>query len=159
MVENNKIEYIIRESFEGDCNFILNSWFRSFKSGSPEMFYCCPHKLYKPWMRRYQMGVLEKGARALIAASSEDMNQILGWILYYPQKPLIVEYIYVKDVYRNLGIASGLLQKLGIRRGDAILANSLTKPCFHIKAYDIIKLIEPELYIASWQRQQIKKSK
>jgi GNAT superfamily N-acetyltransferase len=54
----------------------------------------------------------------LIASHVDDPTQILGWVLVEQTRTAsIVHYVYVKQVFRHLGIASALLDSAAVRRG------------------------------------------
>lgn len=66
-----------------------------------------------------QLKVIEKilrgGAKTLVACPTDDYNQILGWICYeHLGKDVVIHYIYIKDTYREMGLAKLLLKKAGV---------------------------------------------
>lgn len=93
----------IRESNDSDIPFILKSWmvsFRKFSGGAkppPEIYYQQHQELIKRHL---------KAMPALMAVSKEDESQIIGYI-HATQDA--VNYMFTKEAFERLGIATSLL--------------------------------------------------
>lgn len=98
---------VVRQALDSDAPFIFSSWLKSFRSSdfakhlSNSMYYREHHKLIADILERSQV---------ICAVSDEDESQIFGWICAETGGPVpVVHYVYVKQTYRRVGIASKLL--------------------------------------------------
>lgn len=107
--------FIFRPYEPQDLNFIQSSWGSSYYKGSdfhhsmsPETF----HNYHRPIRER----ILSQPTLAIIICSSkEDPSQIIGWIAVEPlfkRESMIIHYIYVKQLYKDEGIATELFGKV-----------------------------------------------
>jgi hypothetical protein len=93
----------IRESRESDLPFILKSWmvsFRKFSSGAKaddRIFYKRHQELIKIHIQQVP---------ALMAVANEDDDQIIG---YVHLRGDVINYMYTKEAFENLGVAKSLL--------------------------------------------------
>lgn len=88
-----------------DLNFVTSSWLKSFRGSA--MFKGIPNESYYRDHQNLIKDILVR-ADTLIAANPEDEEQILGWIC--TEHETVMHYIYVKEPFRHLGIAAGLIQ-------------------------------------------------
>ena len=97
-----------------DVNFIQSSWGSSYYKGGEFHKWLTPdtfHNYHRPIREK----ILSQPTLAIIVCcSSEDKNQIIGWIavepLYMTDK-FIVHYVYVKQLYKGEGIAKDLFHR------------------------------------------------
>jgi GNAT superfamily N-acetyltransferase len=95
---------------EGERNFIIDTWLKSFKDSHfagplPDNMYW---KVYSEVLNR----LLDKeGVSVLVACSSEDSNVIYGYIAIELFDIPVCHYLYVKYIYRGMGIARALFGK------------------------------------------------
>jgi hypothetical protein len=101
-----KLPVHYRDAVATDLPFIMNSWLRSWRDSDfaklmkNEVFY----ENYEPFIK----GILQR-ANVLVACSVDDPDQIFGYIVY--ENPQIVHYVYVKTVYKKLGLAKSLFKR------------------------------------------------
>lgn len=107
---------LIREWREGDFNFILSTWLKSYKSSG----WCdwMPVGLYMDNHRKVICEMLKRGT-CLVACSEEDPDTIMGWGCKSENEEL--HYLYVKKVFWGFGLGLELLHALfheRVRLGD-----------------------------------------
>jgi GNAT superfamily N-acetyltransferase len=116
----------LRPARASDSNFICSSWLKSYEM-SPYARFMVP-KLFYAFHKPILESILQKSL-VVVAHSSDDSDQILGYIVYSPtDSHLYVHYCYVKQVYRNMGIASALFRRLwaGLTYKDDVIATHAT---------------------------------
>jgi GNAT superfamily N-acetyltransferase len=120
-----KLPIRIRSISDSDVSFVFNSWLRSFK-GSPKykhventIFYQNHHKIVQQCILRSQV---------LLACDENDLSQILGYIVADRIDDILtVHYVYVKQAFRGLGIASMLLKEVGYDKKIATIYTHATE--------------------------------
>jgi GNAT superfamily N-acetyltransferase len=100
-----------------DERFVYKTWLDSMRCTSPI------YKRVRDWeffryFRKVIDGLLERGAVVLIAAE-KDSPSIYGYMVYEPdvkvdERTGIIHWIYVKAVWRRLGVATALIEHAGI---------------------------------------------
>lgn len=119
---------LVRQMVDGDFNFIINSWLRSYADGSHfckrirnDVFYKYHHIAVTRMLSR-------PASKVLVACDPVDPSVILGYLSFdlFEGKPL-VNYIYVKSAFRRLGVASSLVTSAGIDLNMAVFSH-WTKP-------------------------------
>lgn len=97
----------IRKANQEDVGFIFNSWLKSFKSSfwakniTNTIYYAEHHKILER---------LLKSNETYVACDQSDPSQIFGYINAGKVEGILcVNYIYVKQPFRNLGIGKVLL--------------------------------------------------
>lgn len=97
----------IRKAGQEDVGFIFNAWLKSYKHSlfakniTNTIFYAEHHKLIER---------LLKTNETLIACNNEDPSQIYGFINAGNVDGIFcLNYIYVKQLYRNLSVGKTLL--------------------------------------------------
>jgi len=109
-IENLQVRYLKDE----DINFIYNSFLKSLKHA----FSSVPSEIYFNHLKLVLLKILER-ATVLVVHLKEDPNKILGYLIYERIKGIyVLHYVYVKHVYRNLKIASGLIKSSGYRKDE-----------------------------------------
>lgn len=92
---------IMREANENDLSFIFSSWLKSYRNTQKHVdsgvYFSGQHKLIEL--------ILQK-SHAVIICPEDDQETILGYMVYSGNT---LHWIYVKSVFRNLGMAKTLL--------------------------------------------------
>lgn len=94
-----------RNATEDDLRFVKDSWFESFRRGgfAPEVGY----DLFAPGQRNLiELVTKFPNSDIKIAYPVHEPTEILGWVCWTKET---IHFVYVKNGYRKLGIASGLL--------------------------------------------------
>lgn len=98
-----------RPARPSDVPFILDSWIKSFRE-SPWAG-VVPNNQFYDVTRSAIEGLLERGARLVVACSKADPDQILGWSCTEKVRGGdAAHFVYVKDPYRRRGLATELIQ-------------------------------------------------
>ena len=138
------IKYTIRYATTHDMNYVFSSWRKSLKAKTKRYRKYLPWGMYNQWFQSYAQNRLNQGYKILIACNPEDLEQIYSFIIYRPQSPPIIEYLYTKSIYQGLGIARALLKRTGIK-DNKILTTTITDEIKPNK-YNIVYLPLPEEY-------------
>lgn len=98
----------LRPGQPADLRLVLDSWARSYRR-SPWAG-TVPGSLWNDVVRRSITAILARGSLT-VAVHPEDDALILGWIAWEDgPSGVIVHYTYVKDPWRQDGVASELLE-------------------------------------------------
>lgn len=101
----------IRSLKTSDLGFIIETWLKGYRDsrfGAP-----IDPITYHGEMRKVIIRVLEK-ATPLIACAEDDDDQIFGGLVHRIDGDMnILSWIYVKPVFRKLGIGHKLLEQAG----------------------------------------------
>lgn len=108
----------IRPGEEGDYALIFTAWLKSYKEQSPfakkissNVFYDKHHKIIANLLYK-------KKAKVLIAHPVDEPDIIVGFLVFEgTTKEPIIHYIYTKEHFRGLGVASTLLDGLELGNG------------------------------------------
>ncbi len=127
-VKAGKLPILIRPATQGDINFIFNSWLKSSHSTLPKAFEI-PHTIYYSEHHKLLETILKR-CTILVACDKKDPTMIYGYIVAellhgFPT----IHYLYVKQTFRRLGIATNLLNCLDINQ-ESVIFNSHTSPSF-----------------------------
>jgi GNAT superfamily N-acetyltransferase len=93
---------------------VLDSWFKSWRT-SPWAG-VVPNHLAASTTRELVGGLIARGAKITVA----DFNgRVLGWICYeHKGEDTVGHFLYVKDVYRRMGLGTALVDyAIGARKG------------------------------------------
>lgn len=97
----------LRQANQEDVSFIFNSWLKSYRNSlfakniPNEIYFTNHHNLVEN---------LLQNNKVIIACSKEDPSQIYGYICAgHTDGILTLHYIYIKQTFRNMGIAKQLL--------------------------------------------------
>lgn len=116
---------IEREEEPGDRDFILASWLRSYRLS--ETVKGVDKSLYYSGQNKLASRILA-GSEVKILAASEDPKTIVAWMCYrFP----VIHYIYVKQDFRRMGLASRLLgdpQKWAAYTHKSLLSSKIQLP-------------------------------
>lgn len=99
----------IRPMLDTDLNFVLSTWLKSYyeeqkRNGSKGVIYPKDDVFFQGHQAKIKE--ILKTAECSIATAPDDDSQILGWACF---EKGIVHYIYVKQVFRKLGVAKRLM--------------------------------------------------
>lgn len=124
--------YQLRPYTEDDIPLIQSSWGSSYYKGANYHHYLSPqefHRFHRPIREAY---FKRPTAAVIVATAKDDPTQILGWIaLEKVNQALVVHYIYVKQIYKNLKIASDLLETTTAKH-QSVLFTHLTEKAARI---------------------------
>lgn len=113
-----------RQIEEADFPFILNAWILSYRDCMRD------HKNsdYFPGQQNL-IAELAKRRNMVLACDGDTPSFILGFACGIPLEDgrLLVDYVYVKQAYRERGIARGMLAQLGHRMDMEIVATHWNK--------------------------------
>jgi ribosomal protein S18 acetylase RimI-like enzyme len=115
-----EIKFNLRKFQPTDLNFILGTWMESY-------FFFMPSRPPKHIFAKEHSLLINKHlphCDCLIACAEDDENQILGYIITEKE---ILHYIYVKGMFRKLGIGSKLMSKLN----SEVVHTHYTQPIKH----------------------------
>lgn len=118
----------IREAILEDVPFIMATWLRSYLSDMKHpkparpIYFKRHHELIERNQHRFN---------AIIACSQDDENLILGYIVYDEKD--VIQYAYVKEVYRKLGVFTKLLIHLKGESKDIEYSHH-TKDCYYLSS-------------------------
>lgn len=110
----------IRPWREEDRNFILSSWYKTYKD-SPG------HRRISPdtgMLLGALFNHLLDSCGALVLCNPDDTNQIYSWICgaYYGDEELLIHWVYTKKIYRSLGFAKKLYNFINPKDLNALTA-------------------------------------
>lgn len=101
------VKVLLRAATQMDVEFIFSSWLKSYRNTPQSSLLTNPtyfteqHRLIEKLLRVSQV---------LVASSSEDSSQILGWACASDvENCFCLHYVYVKHTFRKLGIARMLI--------------------------------------------------
>jgi GNAT superfamily N-acetyltransferase len=115
-----ELPIIVRDSVPSDINLVYNSWLKqhygsAFSQGIPPHVYFTGHRVI--------LNYLTKAAIIKVACSVEDASHIYGWMCAETHEVPLVHFVYVKQPYRRMGIATLLLEEYGWSKGGDIIAS------------------------------------
>lgn len=97
----------LREATEKDVPFIFSAWLKSFRNNP--WVKTAPNPVYYKYQHELIERLLSRSS-VVVACSEEDSDQILGFMVFEERGGCnVVHYVYVKQPYRKLQIASQLL--------------------------------------------------
>lgn len=106
----------IRPMREGDVNFILSTWLRSYyeelkRYGQKG----CPYPKDDVFFQGHQERIKEHLPKmtVMVCVAPDDENQILGWSAHLNG---CLQYVYVKHFVRKMGIAKALMKSCSFDR-------------------------------------------
>lgn len=87
---------------DGDRNFVISSWLRSYADQQHGMSRPCFFRLYEPLV----VSLVDTGI-VMVAGLADVPGAILGWLAAGDSA---VHYVYTKPRWRRLGVAKQLLR-------------------------------------------------
>lgn len=95
------MKILLRQANEGDLSFIYSSWLKSYrgiqKHVDSDVYFKGQHKLIE---------TILSISNVIVVCPEDDTETIIGYVVYRGDK---LHWIYVKSVYRNLGMARTML--------------------------------------------------
>lgn len=120
-----------------DLPFVADSWVKSYRSrvvytGVMNTLYSIGHNKL--------INVLKRFCKVVVACDQARPSYIIGWACARVNKQGVFElhYVYVKDTYRQMGVATAILKHLGYREGSVIMCshwNRLARDIFSTRDY------------------------
>lgn len=105
---------VMRYATEGDQNFIINSWLKSYRDSN----FADPitSDVYFKQHRSLIIDMLSDGV-TIVACNPDSTDQIFGWVNAIPSEVgiTVFNYVYVKHPYRRLGIG-GMLRREALHK-------------------------------------------
>lgn len=95
----------VRKLRDEDLPFIASTWIDHV--AAIKYFRKCPRRIIKENLFE-KVKAIAKQRSVLVTCSDEDDNQIFGYIIYHGES---LHFIYVKLLYRGMGIATSLLKQ------------------------------------------------
>lgn len=94
----------LRDATQDDLSFITSSWMQSYYPQSNLSF-----EDYKHYQNKLVKNILKNSINT-VACDETDNNLIFGYIIHdmYINEP-VIHYLYVKALYRRMGIAKALI--------------------------------------------------
>lgn len=150
--EDSSVPFYFRRANVDDVPFITSSWLRSYRNsdevkGTPNgQYYHYQHKLIEALIPR---------SIVIVVANREDSTHILGWaVAELTDQALLLHYVYIKNDFREQGIASQLIQFMeGVEKPPAWITTHRTHglrrlekraedrcPMFHNRYLAFVKL-------------------
>lgn len=106
----------VRSMQQGDRNFILNSWLKSFRN-APSV-----NGMENPAYFHEQSKVITElldNCAVLMAVDPKDNDSIFGYLVYqWADGQFVIHYVYTKHTFRNKGVAQYLIHKAGFALGE-----------------------------------------
>jgi ribosomal protein S18 acetylase RimI-like enzyme len=105
----NNVPIMMRPYMPEDQAFLFNSWLKSFRNGTVcnnvdnSVYYTNQHIVIERLLQT---------SKVIVCCNSEDPRIIYGYCVYeHIQGQFVLHYIYVKNIYRKLGLARKLLEE------------------------------------------------
>jgi len=103
-------DVVFRYMQDSDINFILNSWLSSYRNSLPVTH--VPNDVYFPEQKKIIHSLLDN-VSVLIIADSEDTSVDIGYIIGERKDNFfIIDWVYVKHLFKNFGLAQTLIHFL-----------------------------------------------
>lgn len=113
-----KSQVRLRPATEDDVNFIFNSWLRCYRQSlntrgiENPVYFAQHHKVLE--------GLCKK-AEIIVACNPTDLSQIYGYICTEIVEDIpVIHFIYVKELYRKLGLGMHLAEAAKFERGKPV---------------------------------------
>lgn len=105
----------LRPGREDDAPLIISTWVNSYRYGNAEAKRIL-RKVYFEWQRALVIDILRRPTTAVLVAHDPEMDTVIyGYLVgevNRAERP-IVHYLYVKEPWQHLGIATALLEATG----------------------------------------------
>lgn len=110
-----KAKILIRPGREDDAPLIISTWVNSYRFSMPDARRIL-RRMYFDWHRALVYGILKRPSAVILAACDPEMDSVLyGYFvgeICRTDRP-IAHYLYVKEPWQGLGIATALLEATG----------------------------------------------
>lgn len=105
----------IRSGREDDAPLIISTWVNSYRYSLPD-YRRFIRRMYFAWHRALVYDILRRSTAVVLVACDPEMDSVLyGYLvgeINRTDRP-VVHYMYVKEHWQNLGIATALLEFTG----------------------------------------------
>lgn len=101
---------VVRKFIETDEAFVYSTWLRNYKHSSYFAKRIRPHTFFKGHWNVVNHLLAKPTVIVFIAHPKEDEETILGYLACELADKPIVHFIFVKDAFRNMGIATALFE-------------------------------------------------
>lgn len=141
--------YRLRIAVREDEPSIYSDWLKSARKA--RTFHGVTSQVFYFWMHAIIETLLDDASVTwLVACASDDPTKIYGWLCGHRATTLagdqsVVHYVYVKKLYRRVGIATNLLERFV---GDAAIVASSMSEAGRELIGDRIYLFNPFLLFA-----------
>lgn len=105
-----KMSIVLRPGTEDDLNFLLATWLNCYLA-SGNWIYRPSKKVYFPGMEK-QIKACLGTAKVIVATTEEDPEQIIGYAVHCLDT---LHFVYVKNLFRGLGVSKELMKGLPVR--------------------------------------------
>ncbi len=112
-----------------DMKFVLRAWMTGFQGhGWSPM--CKPNEYFEHQQRLISDLAQSDHVRLIVACDVSNPQQLYGFACGEPvtaTTPLVMHWVYIKQVFRRLGVARELMREFGWQPGMQIIATHWTK--------------------------------
>ena len=112
--------YAIRQALPSDLQFVFSSWVSSMRGGEP--FCSCDRNWFSAAQHALISRLLQRST-IVIACNEEDPDQIFGYAVFEPRNS-VIHYIYIKQMFRGVGICRSLIESCKAKRGSIRAKNA-----------------------------------
>lgn len=91
-----------------DESFLFSSWIKSSKTSPTELLLDRRERWYHKHAEIEEC-LSNPQTVIFVLTLSEDPNEILGWICFRDSQPVLIHYVYIKELYRGRKLASLML--------------------------------------------------
>ena len=106
----------IRPAREGDAPVVISTWVNSYRYGSVDMRQRVLRRVYFEWQRALVIDILTRPTTVALIAHDPEMDTVVyGYLVgevNRTDRP-IIHYVYVKESWQHLGIATALIEATG----------------------------------------------
>lgn len=98
------MQWDIREVYPSDENYIKHTWFKAVSAHRFKLFKRSAYEL----LLNQDIKEAFESAEKMVCCSQNDKTLIFGFIIYEPE---LLHLVYVKNLFRNFGIATELYRR------------------------------------------------
>ncbi len=94
-----------------------------------------PNNKFPEYMGESIRQLLARGSNCLLACNPDNPTQILGFLVTEKtsRNEEVVHYLFVKDIYRKMGISKGLLAEAGLKQDGSVFYTHKTAYSKHYR--------------------------
>jgi hypothetical protein len=105
-----------------DKAFVYSTWLRNYKHSSYFAKRIKPHVFFKGHQAVIDHLLNKNSCKVFIASPKNDSETILGYLACEPSLS-VVHFTFVKEAFRNMGIAKALFKEAGVDTSKIILTH------------------------------------
>lgn len=111
---------------ETDLNFVLNAWMKSYRDSKRSI----KNAAYFTGQQKL-IGALGERRRLIIGCDADAPEWIAGFVCGIPLEDnrILIDYVYVKQPYRERGVAKALIAALGWHPEMGVVASHWNTVC------------------------------